>query len=36
MKLDVIIAALLGYIVGSFSTIILLSLCVIGEGDDDH
>ena len=35
MKIDLIIAALLGFILGSFSTIIILALCAAGKGEED-
>ena len=36
MKIDLIIAGLVGFILGSFFTIILLSLLAAGGDDDDE
>lgn len=35
MKIDLLVAALLGFIFGSFSTIIILALCEAGKGEDE-
>ena len=35
MEIDLLIAALLGFIVGSFATVIILALCAAGKGEED-